>query len=104
MSSIVDKIKPIQDWVLIEVFRQDEEIIRGLIIPKGGRKLTNYGKVLKVGRGRVNRKGVLLPMELKVGDTVYIGNLGKCDFVRNDENRVLLLCAEPLIDGVVEEE
>lgn len=103
MSSIVDRINPMKDWVLIEVKRAGEELIRGIILPDRG-KLTNYGTVLKVGPGRKNRKGVVMPMELKVGDTVYIANLGRCDFVKNDEDRYLILCAEPLIEGIVEQE
>ena len=101
--SVVDRIFPVKDWVLIEVFKEDEEIIRGIIIPKRGHKFTNYGKVLKVGPGRKNNKGIVLPMELKIGDVVYISNLGRCEFVKNDEDRTLILCAEPLIDGIVEE-
>ncbi len=102
MLKIEDRVTPVKDWVLIEVFKAGEEFIRGIIIPDKG-KLTNYGKVLKVGPGRVNRKGVRLPMDLKVGDIVYIANLGRCEWVKNDENRYILLCAEPLIEGVVED-
>jgi chaperonin GroES len=102
-SDFVKSINPINDWVLFELQKQEEEIVNGIIIQRKGNAYTRHGKVLKVGPGRRNRKGVLLPMDVKPGDTVYISNLGRCEYIKNDEGRILALCPEPLIDGIVED-
>ena len=97
----LETLKPHKDWVLIEAIQDSEEVINGLIIPRSYQKFSKYAKVLAVGPGRRNKKGVLLPMELKVGDIVFIVNLVKCENVKNDEGRFLFMAAEPLIEGVL---
>lgn len=103
MNSTETNIRPINDWVLFELKKEDEEVVNGIIIQKRGHAYTNYGTVLRVGPGRRNHKGILLPMAVKPGDVVYISNLGRCEYIKNDEGRILALCPEPLIDGIVED-
>ena len=101
-----ESIKPQKDWVLIEAIQTSEEVINGIIIPQNYQKFSNYARVLKVGPGRKNKKGILIPMELKVGDIVFVANLAKYENVKCEgmSERFLFLAAEPLIEGVVSNE
>ena len=97
-------IRPQKDWVIIEPIKNEEEMVKGVIIPENRRqKFTNKGYVLAVGLGRVI-KGIMQPIEVKQGDIVLVSNWGRCECIPNDDGRVLFLVGAPLIDAVIEEE
>ena len=89
--------------MLVEVMLKKNEI-RGILLPETQNKLSNIAIVLAVGPGRTYPNGATMPMDIKVGDKIYIGNLGRCEFVKNDENKYLFMVPEPLVEGIVEED
>lgn len=101
-SETIKKMKPMKDWVLIEVMTKEGASEGGIILPESSRKLVNYATVLASGPGRKYPDGKFIPNETKEGDTVFIANLAKCEPVQNMEKRFIMLCAEPFIDGIVE--
>ena len=103
-NKTIKKIRPMKDWVLIEVMTREEATSGGIILPESAKKLVNWATVLASGKGRLYPDGRWVPNMTKPGDTVYIGNLAKCEPVQNEEKRFLMFCAEPFIDGIVEEE
>ena len=71
-------IKPLANRVIIEVLKQKETKIGGIIMPDTAKEKPQEGKVIAVGIGKRDNNGSLVPMEVKVGDTVlfskYAGN------------------------------
>ena len=61
----------------------------------------NFGKVLKVGHGRKDESGKLVPISLKEGDWVLIPEYGGTKVQLQDEE--LLLYREDDIIGLLEE-
>ena len=64
-------MKPLKDWVHILPESESDGLIK---IP--GDKRPERGKVVAVGPGRRNKYGEKLPMSVKVGDKVFIGDGG----------------------------
>ena len=65
------KFKPLHDGVLVKPHDPESKSPGGIILPDTSKKPMNKGVVVAVGKGRwVPDKGVRLPMEVKVGQTV----------------------------------
>ena len=73
------KIIPLGDKVLVKPMSGDEgkKTKSGIIIPETiDKEKPEQGKVIAVGQGRMNDEGKLLPMKVKVGDTVLFSKYG----------------------------
>ena len=67
-------VRPLHDRVLLERVAESEEKVGGIIIPDTAKEKPQQGKVIAVGNGRVTDKGDVLPLDVKVGDTVLFGS------------------------------
>lgn len=67
----VTAIEPLGDRVLLEPEEQDVEFRNGLWVPPTETPKCTVGRVVAVGRGRVE-DGRVMPMETKVGDRVAV--------------------------------
>jgi chaperonin GroES len=93
------KIRPLHDRVLIKRLNEEEKTKGGIIIPDSAKEKPQEGKVIAVGRGRLE-DGKLIPLDVKVGDkilfTKYSGNEVK---IEGEEH---LLLKEDEILGILE--
>ncbi|HMA76235.1 MAG TPA: co-chaperone GroES [Candidatus Krumholzibacteriaceae bacterium] len=68
------KIKPLADRVLVKAVDPTEVKKGGIIIPDTAKEKPQEGKVVEVGKGRINEaSGERLEMEVKKGDKVLYG-------------------------------
>ena len=67
------KIQPLGDRVLVEPLEAEEKTSTGIIIPDTAKEKQQRGKVVAVGKGRVNDEGKITPLEVKAGDEVLFG-------------------------------
>lgn len=82
-------LKPIFDRVVIEVIEQPTTTASGLALPESITKANqNTGKVIATGGGRY-QNGVLVPMTVKVGDTVLFSLAGGLPFKLGDKNYLI---------------
>jgi len=105
IENFIKKVKVRKDWVLLEFEKYNGEEYKtkeGISIPTN-KIFKEFAKVVKVGPGRYNNKGVFIENQLKPGDTVYLTNPARCDFISPINGRYFAFCPEPLIDAVVEE-
>lgn len=76
-------LKPLGDRVIIEVQKEEEQTIGGIVLAGNAKEKPQTGKVVAVGTGLVTAEGKTLPMNVKVGDTVmydkYAGSTVKYD-------------------------
>ena len=89
-------IRPLHDRVLV---RRQEEVTKtagGIVLPGSAAEKPSRGEVVAAGKGKVNEKGEVRPMDVKVGDKVifgqYAGNTVKVDgeeFLIMTENEIL---------------
>jgi chaperonin GroES len=86
-------IVPLSDRVLIRPFMAEEPEIKnsfGLIIPETVKKeRPEHGEVLAVGEGRYE-DGKLIPVKVKVGDTVLFSKYGFEDVVYEGKELYIL--------------
>ena len=76
MSNKKSPITPIGDRVVIKVVEKEEtKSAGGIIIPGASDASPLRGKVIAVGVGRFEA-GERVPMQVKVGDTVLLGQYG----------------------------
>ncbi|MDZ7859697.1 MAG: co-chaperone GroES [Candidatus Krumholzibacteriota bacterium] len=68
------KIKPLADRVLVKAVDPADVKKGGIIIPDTAKEKPQEGKVVEVGKGRINEtSGKRLEMEVKKGDSVLYG-------------------------------
>ena len=66
-------IKPLEDRILVKSLEAETTTASGLVIPDTAKEKPQEGKVVAVGKGKLDDSGKLIPMELKVGDRVLYG-------------------------------
>ncbi|MGV3665020.1 MAG: co-chaperone GroES [Leptospira bouyouniensis] len=91
-------IKPLGDRVVVEPKNESEEKIGSIIVPDTAKEKPQEGKVIAVGQGRYE-DGKLVPLEVKVGDTVLYGKYSGTEIKQGGKE--LLIIRESDILGVV---
>ena len=89
-----------RDRILVTRLEEAEQRVGGIIIPDSAKEKPQQGKVVAVGRGRVNDKGDVLPLDVKAGDTVLFGKYTGTEI--KIENVEYLILREEEVLGVVE--
>ncbi len=93
-------IRPLHDRVIVARIDEGEQKVGGIIIPDTAKEKPQQGKVIAVGKGKVEKDGKVTPLDVKAGDTVLFGKYsGQTVKVDGDE---LLVMREEDIMGVVE--
>jgi chaperonin GroES len=72
------KVRPLHDRLLVKRIEGEDKTKGGLIIPDTAKEKPMEGKVIAVGKGRVDEDGKLRPLDVHKGDKVlfskYSGN------------------------------
>lgn len=67
------KIQPLGDRVVVEPLDAEEKTASGIVIPDSAKEKQQKGKIVAVGKGRVNDDGKVTPLEVKINDQVIYG-------------------------------
>ena len=101
-AALLKALSPLDDRLVIQVEVQEKVTAGGLFIPATVSDVSGNlkGRVLAVGRGHMNKKGHVKPMDVKVGDTVMVSEYAgtKYEFQGVD----LLIIRESDVLGIVE--
>jgi chaperonin GroES len=83
-------ITPLQDRVVVQVAPSEEKIVSGIIIPDTAKQeKPAQGVVVAVGKGKYD-DGELIPMHVKVGDTVLFSKYGYDEVTVDGEDYFIL--------------
>ena len=94
------KIRPLQDRVIVKRIAEEEKSKGGIFIPDTAKEKPQEGKVVAVGKGKVNDDGKLTPLDVKVNDRILFGKYSGTEInVDGDEH---LIMREDDILGVIE--
>lgn len=93
-------MRPLRDRILVERIEEQEQRIGGIIIPDTAKEKPQEGRVVAVGKGRVNDKGEVFPLDVKAGDTVLFGKYAGSEI--KIDGREYLILREDEVLGVVE--
>ena len=78
-------LKPLDDRVVLEPLEAEEKTSGGILLPDNAKQKPQQGKVVAVGPGKLNDKGVRLALAVKVGDTVLFGKYSGSDVEVNSK-------------------
>jgi len=67
------KLRPLGSHVWVELIEKNEKTQGGIFIPDAAKEKTQTAKVLAVGPGKASVNGSLIPMQVKVNDTIFFG-------------------------------
>lgn len=96
------KLLPLYDRVIIKRLELPATTQSGLIIPDSAKEKPQRGEVIAVGEGRLMSNGTLIPLKLKIGDTVLFGKFAG-SLVRVDNQELLLMKEEDIFAVTLED-
>ena len=96
------KFRPLHDRVVIRRLEENERTKGGIIIPDTAKEKPMQGHVVAVGPGARNESGLIVPLDVKAGDTVLFGKWSGTE-VKLDGQELLIMKESDLM-GVVEGE
>jgi chaperonin GroES len=94
------KIRPLQDRVIVKRIAEEEKTKGGIIIPDTAKEKPQEGKVVAVGKGKVNEDGKVVPLDVKVNDRILFGKYSGSEINMDGEEHLIM--REEDILGVIE--
>src|SRR5438552_5502044 len=96
------RVRPLQDRVIVRrVEEQEQKSAGGIIIPDTAKEKPQEGKVVAVGKGKLNDDGKITPLDLKVNDRILFGKYSGSEI--NIDGEEHLIMREDDILGVIEQ-
>jgi chaperonin GroES len=89
-------LQPLEDRIVVRPNESEETTASGLVIPDTAKEKPQQGEVLAVGPGRRTDSGELIPMDLKVGDTVVYSKYGGTEITSGGEDLLILTSRDVL--------
>ncbi|RKY82758.1 co-chaperone GroES [candidate division KSB1 bacterium] len=84
------KIKPLSDRVVIKPAPAEEKVQGGIIIPDSAKEKPQKGEVVAVGPGKSGDSGSVMPLSVKVGDTVLYGKYSGTEITIDNEEYLIV--------------
>jgi Co-chaperonin GroES (HSP10) len=91
--------KPLHDRVAVRRLGEEDKTAGGIIIPDTAQEKPSEGKIVAVGPGARDKDGNLVPLELKVGDTILFGKWSGTEARIDGEE--LLIMQESDVMGII---
>jgi chaperonin GroES len=85
------KIRPLHDRVVVKRLEQDLEKTKGgIIIPDSAKEKPQEGKVVAIGKGKINDEGKVFPLDVKVGDKILFGKYSGSEIKVDGEEHLIM--------------
>jgi chaperonin GroES len=94
------KIRPLQDRIIIKRIEEEGKSKGGIFIPDTAKEKPQEGKVVAVGKGKVNEDGKIIPLDVKVNDRVLFGKYSGSEINMDGEEHLIM--REDDVLGVIE--
>jgi len=84
------KVRPLHDRLLVKRIEEEERTKGGLIIPDTAKEKPMEGKIIAVGKGKVDEDGKLRPLDVHKGDRVLFGKYSGTEIqLEGDEHLII---------------
>ena len=91
------KLQPLEDRIVVRPGESEEKTASGLVIPDTAKEKPQQGEVLAVGPGRrAEQSGEIIPLDVKVGDTVVYSKYGGTEITIDGEDLLILTSRDVL--------
>jgi chaperonin GroES len=85
------KLQPLDDRIVVRPGESEETTASGLVIPDTAKEKPQQGEVIAVGPGRRSEDtGEIIPMDVKVGETVVYSKYGGTEITVEGEDVLIL--------------
>lgn len=85
-----DKIRPLGDRVVVKPADHEGMTKSGIVLPDTAKEKPQEGDIVAVGSGRRLDSGALVPLEVKVGDTVLYARYAGSDVKVEGEDLLIV--------------
>jgi chaperonin GroES len=89
-------IKTLEDRIVVRPVAAEQVTASGLVIPDTAQEKPQEAEVIAVGPGRVDDKGVRIPVDVSVGDMVIFSKYGGTELKYNNEEYLVLSARDVL--------
>ena len=90
-------LKPLEDRIVVRPSEAEQTTVSGIVIPDTAKEKPQQGEVLAVGPGRRSEQsGEIIPLDIKVGDTVVYSKYGGTEYVLDGEDVLILTSRDVL--------
>lgn len=89
-SSNSKKLKPVGNRVLVRRLAAEEKLKGGIILPDNAKKKQEQAEVIAIGTGKKDKQGNLIPIPVKVGDTILMEKYSGQEVTLGDEECIIL--------------
>ena len=94
-------LQPLEDRIIVKPGEAEQTTVSGLVIPDTAKEKPQQGEVLAVGPGRrSDQTGDIIPVDVKVGDTVVYSKYGGTEITDGGAD-LLILNARDVLAVVV---
>ena len=93
-------IRPLHDRVIVQRIEEGEQKVGGIIIPDSAKEKPQQGKVVAVGKGKVEKDGKVIALDVKQGDTVLFGKYSGQE-IKLDGEEYLIMREEEIL-GIID--
>ena len=94
------KLRPLQDRILVRRVKEEEKTKGGIIIPDTAKEKPAEGKVVEVGKGKLDESGKRIALEVKKGDRILFGKYSGTE-VKIDGEEYLIMREEDVL-GIID--
>ena len=94
------KLRPLQDRILVKRLEEEEKTKGGIIIPDTAKEKPAEGKVVEVGKGKVDESGKRIALEVKKGDRILFGKYSGTE-VKIEGEEYLIMREEDVL-GIID--
>lgn len=84
------KLQPLSNRVLAKRLEPEQTMKGGIILPDSAKKKQETALIVAVGPGKSDKDGKIIPMPVKVGDTVLMDKYAGQEVTLNDEEYVIV--------------
>jgi len=93
-------LRPLQDRIIVKRVEEETKTAGGLFIPETAKENPQRGQIVAAGNGKKTEDGKVLPLDVKVGDTVLFGKYAGTE-IKVDGEEYLMMREDDLL-AVVE--
>ena len=93
-------VRPLHDRIIVQRLEEGEQRVGGIIIPDSAKEKPMQGKVVAVGKGKIEKDGKVTPLDVKAGDTILFGKYAGQE-IKVDGDEYLIMREEEVL-GVIE--
>ena len=84
------KLQPLGNRVLVRRLAAEEKLKGGILLPDTAKKKQEQAEVVAIGTGKKDKNGTMLPMPVKVGDTILMEKYTGQEVTLDGEEFVIL--------------